>query len=71
MEKPTQFLVTRFILNATEKINVVFDVSFVEMDANFQSDDETQLNELLANSHTKLYSLFAGLITIETKKSIR
>ena len=53
------------------KMNVVLDLSFVNIESNFNSDDLSKINDVLEYGHAELYKLFSSVITEKTKAIIK
>lgn len=71
LERRNHFAVLRLKTSRQEKINVVLDLSFVNIESNFPSDDLSKIDEVLQYGHIELYKLFSSVITEKTKALIK
>jgi len=72
LEIKNSFVVLRLKTSMKDKnMNVVIDLSFVQLEANIPSEDSKKVDEVLEFGHIEMYKLFTSVITATTKKLIK
>jgi uncharacterized protein (TIGR04255 family) len=71
LQKRHNFVVLRLKTSVQQKMNVVLDLSFVDIAANVRANQVEQIDEVLQFGHIELYKLFTSVMTDKSKALIK